>query len=75
MSEGEMINTPPNIFEDALKKKMFEESFENNVNMNDPLIVKQGKQLQKTIQHQFRGIFDDKSASFTNDYLPKITNI
>ena len=51
MSEGEMINTPPNIFEDALKKKMIEESFENNVNMNDPLIVKQGKQLQKTIQH------------------------
>ena len=43
-SEGEeRITTPPNIFEDALKKKKYEESFEANVNMKDPLIVKQGK--------------------------------
>ena len=49
-SEGEVITTPPNIFESALKKKKYEESFEANVNMKDPVIVKQGKQLSKTIQ-------------------------
>jgi hypothetical protein len=76
MSEGELINTPPNIFLDAHKKKVFEESFENAVNMNDPLIIKQGKMLQKTIQHQFRGIFEEKLNldPISNDYLPKIPN-
>ena len=59
VSEGELIDTPPNIFLDTHKKKVFEESFENKVDMNDPLIVKQGKLLQKTIQHRFRGIFEE----------------
>ena len=38
-----------NIFEEALQKKKSEEKFENQVNLMDPKIVKQGKILQKTV--------------------------